>query len=64
MMFVPSCQICGKLKCETSPPKAPLIPLAIPEASMQFITVDIAILPEDDDGYKYTFLIGIYFKGH
>ena len=61
-MFVASCQICGNVKCETSPPKAPLIPLAIPEAPMQFISVDIATLPEDDDGYKYIFLIGLYFQ--
>ena len=61
-MFMSSCQICGKVKCETSPSKAPLIPLTIPEALMQFISVDIATLPEDDNGYKYIFLIGDIFS--
>ena len=61
-IFVSSCQIYGKVKCETSPHKTPLIPLAIPEASMQFISVDIATLPEDDNGYKYIFLIGDIFS--
>ena len=36
-MFLSSCQICGKVKRETRTPKAPLIPLAIPDAPMQFI---------------------------
>ena len=61
-MFVSSCQIRGKVKCETSPPKAPLIPLAIPEAPKQFISVDSATLSEDDGGYKYIFLIGNIFS--
>ena len=38
------------------------IPLAIPEAPMQFISVDIVTLPGDDDGYKCIFLTGDIFS--
>ena len=49
--FVTSCSACGATKCDTAPGKAPLLPLAIPEALMQFISIDIATRPVDDDSY-------------
>ena len=60
--FVTSCSACGATKCDTAPGKAPLLPLAIPEALMQFISIDIATRPVDDDSYRYFLLIGDIFS--
>ena len=61
-MFVGNCETCQKTKCDTSPPKAPLLPMVIPSAPMQFVSLDIAHMPTDSDGYRYMLLVGDIFS--
>ena len=61
-LFVQSCDTCQKAKCDTRPPKAPLLPMVIPSKPMEFISMDIAHMPVDADGYKYMLLIGDIFS--
>ena len=60
--FVNSCKTCQQTKCDTHPPRAPIIPLAVPEAPMRFVSIDIAYMPPDSDGYKYILLAGDIFS--
>eukprot|EP00795_Rhopilema_esculentum_P006977 gene6977-biopygen8406 len=39
-------------KCDTSPPKAPLLPMLIPDAPMQFIAIDVSYMPKTNEGYE------------
>ena len=50
--FISHCSICQQTKCDSYPPKAPLSPMAIPEAPMQFISLDIAFIPKDHQGFQ------------
>ena len=61
-MFVSSCETCQKTNCDTRPPRAPLIPMFIPSAPMQLISLDIAYMPPDSEGYRYILLIGDTFS--
>ena len=61
-VFIKYCSVCGKTKSDSKPPKAPLLPLYIAEAPMQFVSMDIAHLPVDDDGFRYILLIGDIFS--
>ena len=47
------CVTCQKCKADTKAPKAPLTPMPIPDAPMQFVSMDIATLPCDSEGFKY-----------
>ena len=49
--FVSQCTVCQTTKCDTMPPKAPLVKTYIPNAPMQFVSLDIAHLPKDSHGY-------------
>ena len=60
--FVEMCDTCQKSKCLTSPPKAPLLPMVIPSKPMEFVALDIAHMPKDDDGFQYFLLIGDIFS--
>jgi len=60
--FTLHCQTCQKSKCDTRPPKAPLLPMFVPNAPMQFLSLDIGYLPKDDSGYQYILLIGDVFS--
>ena len=60
--FVQSCHICQQTKSDHQTPKAPLLPLFEPDAPMQLVSIDLATLPEDDNGYKYILLIGDVFS--
>ena len=60
--FVAVCETCHQTKCDTSPPKAPQIPMFIPDAPMQFVSMDIAYLPRDNNGYQYMLLVGDVFS--
>ena len=60
--FVNSCKTCQQTKCDTRPPKAPLLPMLIPSAPMEFISIDIAYMPVDTDGYRYILLAGDVFS--
>jgi len=60
--FSKGCETCQKTKCDSSPPKAPLVPMYIPQAPMQFVAIDIAFLPKDQQGYQYILLIGDIFS--
>ena len=51
------CETCQKTKCITSPPKAPLVPMFIPNAPMQFISIDIVYLPKEINGYQLVFAL-------
>ena len=59
---VSTCSVCERAKCDPHAPKAPLLPLFIPDAPMQFISIDLATLPQDDSGYKYILLMGDVFS--
>ena len=39
-----------------------MLPMVIPSAPMQFISLDIAYMPTDTDGYKYILLVGDLFS--
>lgn len=60
--FISSCETCQRTKCDTAPPKAPMVEMFIPSAPMQFISLDIAYLPRDNSGYQYILLIGDIFS--
>ena len=60
--FVTSCNVCQKVKCDTRPAKAPLLPMCVPEKPMNFISIDVAYMPKDNDGYQYVLLIGDIFS--
>ena len=60
--FISACEACQKTKCDTSPPKAPLVKMFIPNAPMQFVSLDIAYLPKDHSGYQYMLLVGDVFS--
>ena len=62
-LIVSTCTICHICtKCDSRPPKAPLLPMIIPNAPMQFISMDIAYMPVDTDGYQYILVIGDIFS--
>jgi transposase InsO family protein len=60
--FVSLCSTCQRAKPLANPPKAPLLPMTIPSAPMEFITIDIAYMPKDTAGYKYFLIIGDMFS--
>ena len=60
--FTAGCEICQKTKCATNPPKAPLQQMFVPNAPMQLVSLDIAYLPKDVNGYQYMLLIGDTFS--
>ena len=60
--FTLHCQTCQKSKCDTRPAKAPLLPMFVPNAPMQFLSLDIGYLPKDASGYQYILLIGDVFS--
>ncbi len=60
--FVDVCRTCQQVKSDTRPPKAPLLPMVIPSGPMEFISIDIAYMPLDNDGFNYILLIGDIFS--
>ena len=56
------CEICQQCKPSSKTPKAPLLPIQEPEYPMQFITLDIAYMVKDDQGYRYILLIDDLFS--
>ena len=56
------CHTCQKTKPLVNPPKAPLLPMVIPSTPMDFVTIDIAYMPKDNDGYRYFLLVGDMFS--
>ena len=60
--FISSCETCLCTKCDTMPPKAPMVEIFIPNAPMQFISLHIAYLPKDIKGCLYILLIGDIFS--
>lgn len=60
--FVTACETCQRTKSDSLPPKAPLVKTYIPNAPMQFVSLDIAYLPKDSHGYQYILLIGDVFS--
>ena len=57
--YVASCIICQQVKCDTRPPEAPIFSMVIPDAQMQFISID---MPTDAEGYLYILLTGDTFS--
>ena len=57
-----NCEVCQRCKPSTRPPKAPLLPIHEPEFPMQFITLDIAYMVKDEEGYQYMLMIGDLFS--
>ena len=60
--FIAMCKVCQQCKADNITPKAPLVPLFMPEKPMQFISIDIATLPQDKEGYKHILLVGDVFS--
>ena len=60
--FTSNCRICQQSKCDTMPPKAPMVPMFTPSAPMQLISLDIGYMPKDGSGYQYMLLIGDTFS--
>lgn len=60
--FIQTCTTCQRTKSNTLPPKAPLLPMFIPNAPMQLVSIDIAYLPRDAQGFQYMLLIGDVFS--
>ena len=56
------CEVCQRCKASNRPPRAPLLPVQVPELPMHFITIDIAYMTVDDEGFKYLLLIGDLFS--
>ena len=56
-VFVPGCETYGKTKADLNPPEAPLLPMFIPKAPMQFVAMNIAHLRIDEDRFWYVFLM-------
>ena len=61
-MFISSCKICQQCKTDRKSMKASLVPLLVPEKTMNFICIDIAYMEQDSDGYRYILLIGCVFS--
>ena len=57
--FSQGCETCQKTKCTTSPLKAPLVSMFIPNAFI--ISIHIALSPKDTNGYQYPLLPGDIF---
>ena len=49
---------------DSYPSEAPLSPMAIPEAPMQVMSLDIAFIPKDHDVFHYFLFIGDIFLGY
>lgn len=60
--LIQSCTTCQRTRSTTLPPKAPLLPMFIPNAPMQLVAIDIAYLPRDTQGFQYILLIGDVFS--
>ena len=60
--FIQGCVTCQKTKTDSRPPKAPLVPMFVPTAPMQLVSLDIGYLPKDGHGYQYILLIGDTFS--
>ena len=60
-VHVTTCEICQKCKANNRPPKAPLVPMHIPELTMQFISIDIAHMATSTSAYAYMLVIGDLF---
>ena len=56
------CETCQRCKASNRPPKAPLLPVQVPEIPMHFITIDIAYMVKDEEGFRYLLLIGDLFS--
>ena len=60
--FIASCKTCQQCKADTVQPKAPLVPLIVPDRPVDFISMDIAYMMEDPEGFKYILLVGCVFS--
>ena len=56
------CKLCQQCKSNPKEPKAPLVPLITPSRPMDFISIDIAYMEPDDEGFRYILLIGCVFS--
>ena len=56
------CMLCQQCKADSKQPKAPLVPLITPTRPMDFISIDIAYMEPDDEGFRYILLIGCVFS--
>ena len=60
--FVNGSSVCQCIKRDTHALKALMLPLHNPEAPMDFLSIDIVVLPPDESGVKYMLLIGDHFQ--
>ena len=56
------CKTCQQCKTGPKQPKAPLVPLITPTRPMEFVSIDIAHMEPDEDGFQYILLIGCVFS--
>ena len=52
----------GSAKAIFNAPKAPLVPSYEPQTPMEFVSMDVAYMPQDVEGYRYVLLIGDLFS--
>ena len=61
-VFTSNCVTCQLCKADSRPPKAPLIPFHVAQQPMEFISIDVQYMPQDDNNFKYVLLIGDIFS--
>ena len=61
-MIVEPCETCQRTKSNTKSPRAPSLTMLIPCNSMELVSIDIAHMPVDNDGYGYFLLFGDLFS--
>ena len=59
--FTSNCCVCQQSKCDTMPPKDPMVPMFTPSVPMQLMSLDIGYMLKDRSGYQYMLLIGDTF---
>ena len=59
--YVADCKTCNQCKVDPITPRAPLVPIVVPERPMEFLAVDIAHMEPDKEGYRYLLVIGDVF---
>ena len=60
--YIAECITCNKCKADQINPKAPLVPIIVPESPMEFLSIDIAHMETDPEDYRYLLVMGDMFS--
>ena len=55
--YLAECKTCNQCKVDYITPRAPLIPIVVPDEPMAFISIDIAYMEPNTEGYKYLLIM-------